>query len=225
MGVDCKSADGKFPTQFRIIVNETQQDQLYTALKQVCKVHNLDNVKVVSLGMHYQADGARPILQRYTSTMRSATASAMDHMDTADRKAHVIHKRGALKWMPVWFANDMVHGSWWFVVGSVAFVVSSVVMLENSFHHELGDDDSFLSRFRYRASWVLMIISGVFCTLGSLAFVRAVHESPPMPPLFSWYHLQSDELLGSWLFLCATLPIIPYSLIYLAASHENVSHV
>ena len=52
-----------------------------------------------------------------------------------------------------------------------------------------------------------------------MAFVRAVHEEPPMKPLFAdWYHIQSDELLGSWLFLLATLPIIPYSLIYIAAS-------
>jgi hypothetical protein len=40
-----------------------------------------------------------------------------------------------------------------------------------------------------------------------------------MKPLFTWYHFQNDELLGSWLFLFATLPIIPYCLIYLAASH------
>lgn len=61
---------------------------------------------------------------------------------------------------------------------------------------------------------------------GSLAFVRAVHEEPPMKPLFpNWYHIQNDELLGSWLFLIATFPIIPYALIYLAASGENVVYL
>jgi hypothetical protein len=59
-----------------------------------------------------------------------------------------------------------------------------------------------------------------------MAFVRAVHEDPPMKPLFgSWYHIQSDELLGSWLFLLATLPIIPYCLIYIAASNEEPIYV
>lgn len=63
--------------------------------------------------------------------------------------------------------------------------------------------------------WVLLC---VFVVTGSMAFVRAVHEDPPMKPLFAWYHLQSDELLGSWLFFFSTLPIIPYCLIYLSAS-------
>jgi hypothetical protein len=32
--------------------------------------------------------------------------------------------------------------------------------------------------------------------------MRAVNEDPPMQPIFSeYYHLQSDELLGSWLLL------------------------
>lgn len=46
------------------------------------------------------------------------------------------------------------------------FVASSVVVLYNSFDEEIGSDDSFLSRYRYRSTWVLMIICGVFCTLG-----------------------------------------------------------
>jgi uncharacterized membrane protein len=70
-----------------------------------------------------------------------------------------------------------------------------------------------------------MIISGAFFTLGSLAFVRATHENPPMKPLFTWYHLQSDELLGSWLWLLGALPVIPYCLIYIAASNENMIYL
>ena len=38
-----------------------------------------------------------------------------------------------------------------------------------------------------------------------------------MRPIFSkYYHVQNDELLGSWLFFFATLPFIPYSLVFLA---------
>jgi hypothetical protein len=105
------------------------------------------------------------------------------------------------------------------------FVLSSALTLGNSFTKDLGDDDSILSNYQYRASWLLMTISGVFCTLGSLAFMRAVHEDPPMKPLFKWYHFQSDELLGSWLFLLATLPIIPYSLIYISASDGDLVYL
>lgn len=98
------------------------------------------------------------------------------------------------------------------------FTISSALVLANSFDAILGDDDSLLSRRDYRASWLLMTISGIFCTLGSLAFARAVHDDPPMQPLLRWYHFQSDELLGSWLFLAAAAPIVPYSLLYLSQS-------
>lgn len=55
---------------------------------------------------------------------------------------------------------------------------------------------------------------------GSLAFVRAVNE-PPMKPLFPcWPHFATDELLGSWMFFIATLPAVPYSLVYLSVSRE-----
>ena len=46
-----------------------------------------------------------------------------------------------------------------------------------------------------------------------------------MKPLFTWYHLQSDELLGSWLFFFAAVPIIPYSFIYLIGSYTNLVYL
>ena len=47
--------------------------------------------------------------------------------------------------------------------------------------------------------------------------MRALHEDPPMKPMFpNYYHFQNDELLGSWLFFLATIPFIPYALIFLA---------
>ncbi len=56
----------------------------------------------------------------------------------------------------------------WFVVGSVFFAVTSLMVLLNSFDEAyLGEDDSVLSRFRYRSTWFLMVVSGVFCTLGA----------------------------------------------------------
>jgi len=74
--------------------------------------------------------------------------------------------------------------------------------------------DDFLPAADFTITWVLMIISGLFFTLGSAAFVRAFEE-PPKKPLF-WYnrHFQSDELLGAWLFLIGTAPSVPYALIF-----------
>jgi hypothetical protein len=55
-----------------------------------------------------------------------------------------------------------------------------------------------------------------------MAFMRAVHEDPPCKPLIpGFYHLQNDELLGSWLILLANVPVVPYSLIYLAKDRTN----
>jgi hypothetical protein len=54
----------------------------------------------------------------------------------------------------------------WFTIGSILFAVTSVLILANSFNGALGEDDSSLDGYHYRATWILMIVSGVFCTLG-----------------------------------------------------------
>ena len=64
------------------------------------------------------------------------------------------------------------------------------------------------------------------CThyIGSIAFLRAVND-PPMKPVFQDlhynYHIATDELLGSWCFVFATLPFIPYSLLYIQSDSNN----
>ena len=64
------------------------------------------------------------------------------------------------------------------------------------------------------ATWVLLILSSIFFTVGSYVFVRAF-ESPSKPPLFTWRHFGTDELLAAWLYLFATSPYIPYSMFYI----------
>lgn len=112
----------------------------------------------------------------------------------------------------------------WFALGSVIVVITSAMILANNYNVFLGQDDSVLTPNSFRATWVLMTVSGVFFTLGSLAFVRAMSNSPPMKPIFSWYHVASDELLGSWLFLLACVPFVPYSLIYIVQEDDNKAY-
>ncbi len=124
------------------------------------------------------------------SIMRSTIAYQMDRFQLLNTNDRIVARRGEFKWLPVVCANDLVHGSWcdfeiwfnftqlifdccgrWFVVGSVAFMVSSVVMVANSYHTpllDLGEDDSGLSPAKFRATWLLMVISGLFSTLGAL---------------------------------------------------------
>jgi hypothetical protein len=227
--INVKTMEG-LETKIRMVMIEEEKEKFYSALRTVCKRHNLDSIKQTSITAHMNQRESEwrtfQVLQPAgTSIMKSAVALAIDSFDNKSRKEHIVAKRGALKWLPVLFSNDLVHGSWWFIIGSIGFVVSSAVVLANSWSEDLGTDDSILSAREYRASWILMTISGFFCTIGSMAFMRAVQDDPPMKPFFKWYHLQSDELLGSWLFLLATVPIIPYSLIYIAASHEELVYL
>jgi hypothetical protein len=93
-------------------------------------------------------------------------------------------------------------------------------VIVNKYDLFLSDDDSNLSLAAFEASWILLLISGIFSTLASCAFVRAFHNDPPMKPIFSGTkHFGSDELLASWLFFGATFPFIPYCLIYVFASN------
>jgi hypothetical protein len=55
--------------------------------------------------------------------MRSSIARHMDVLDFKTRRERVVNKRVVFKWLPVLFANDLVHGSWWFAVGSVYITV------------------------------------------------------------------------------------------------------
>lgn len=82
--------------------------------------------------------------------------------------------------------------------GSVWVLAVAIVILYNDFNPIIGTDDSILSPTQYRVSWGLLVASGAFYTIGSLAFVRAMND-PPMRPLFSWYHFGTDELFGSWM--------------------------
>ena len=71
-----------------------------------------------------------------------------------------------------------------------------------------------------------MVVSGLFFTLGSLAFIRAMHDDPPMRALFpNIYHMQSDELLGSWLFLLGTVIFIPYCMIFVAGTTSKLLYL
>eukprot|EP00600_Ochromonadales_sp_CCMP1393_P004390 CAMPEP_0174960330 /NCGR_PEP_ID=MMETSP0004_2-20121128/3648_1 /TAXON_ID=420556 /ORGANISM="Ochromonas sp., Strain CCMP1393" /LENGTH=568 /DNA_ID=CAMNT_0016208699 /DNA_START=212 /DNA_END=1918 /DNA_ORIENTATION=+ len=218
--IKCKTTDG-FDTYFRCIMELDQFERFRKALVVASPRNNVNKLgPIPKLSEEQITQHAEQRKRGFTySVMRRTIAQAMSDHDERSRREQIIAKRGALKDLPVLFANDLIHGSWWFVVGSIGFVGTAVIALANSYQSQqiLGTDDSGLSEEDYRTTWCLMVISGVFCTLGSLAFVRALHEDPPMRPLFGgWYHVQNDELLGSWLFFFATLPFIPYSLIYLA---------
>lgn len=134
------------------------------------------------------------------------------------RQEVIVERRGAFKWLPVLCSNDLTHGSWWFVWGSFAMVLTAIVPIIQQSVTLYQQEDDFLPAIDYDITWSLLISVGIFYTLGSLAFVRAFEEPPKLPLLHNYYHFQTDELLGAWLFLIGTSPSVPYMFVFFSLS-------
>jgi hypothetical protein len=102
----------------------------------------------------------------------------------------------------------------WFVWGSLATTLTAVYPLLNRKYQFYPNEDDFMPSTDFSITWGLLIVSGTFFIAGSYAFVHAFEE-PHRQPYFYWNkHLQTDELLGAWLFLFGTAPAVPYMLIF-----------
>ena len=103
----------------------------------------------------------------------------------------------------------------WFVWGSlVSGLIALIPLIDLSIKIFHVTEASDLKALDAAATWVLLILSSVFFTIGSYVFVRAF-EAPPQPPLFKYRHFSTDELLAAWLYLFATSPYIPFSMFYI----------
>lgn len=98
-----------------------------------------------------------------TNYLRKTFIKYHDNGDPFTKREIILFRRGAFKSLPVCFSNDLVHGSWWFTLGSFESVLFSLY-----------------------------------------------------PIFYGFKHFQTNELLGAWLFLIATLPFIPYFLVFFA---------
>lgn len=150
------------------------------------------------------------------SSMRMSTRLAGKASTVSAKKIQIKESRGAFKYLlPVFFVNDMVHGSWWMLWGSaLSTIIPIFPLLDIYLNIFTVPENTNLHAFDESATWIFFIVSGIFFTVGSYVYVRA-NEEPTPPPYFNYYHLSTDELLASWLFLVATLPTIPYAIVYL----------
>jgi hypothetical protein len=152
----------------------------------------------------------------HESSMRLATDQipALNQQEfTRNRRKRIFMRRGAFEWLPIYCSNDLVFGSWCFVVGSVIATLIPIVPLLDLFYG-FWTQTGTLPILDDAATFVLLIISGVFFTLGSLAFVRATEEPPLKPLLHDWEHFETDELLAAWLFLLGTVPFPAFMGLY-----------
>ncbi len=229
VGIKVSCKDNNLETSFRILLSTTDTECFCSALSLVSRRHNIpffqnSNISHSSSEVIQTKKDVYAISPYRFSFIRTNVVKNIDKVEQKNIFNEIRRRRGSFHWLPVAFSNDLVHGSWWFVLGSVLTFVVADLTLYNAYKNVIGEDDSNLTREGYRVAWALVVASGFFCVVGSLAFVRAMSD-PPMKPLFKWYHFSSDELFGSWMFLLAMLPAVPYSLIYLAELHEFIYFV
>ena len=109
----------------------------------------------------------------------------------------------------------------WFLYGSFFATMISFIPLLKDIIVELEPNDDTLPALSFYETWIMLVISGFFYTLGSYAFVRAFRE-PQVSPMCSCKLFSTDELVGAWLFLAGTLPGVPFALMYWSADPSNV---
>jgi len=116
--IKCKTPDG-FETYFRCIVDLEEFDRLKAAIKEVAKVgHNVDSLGEIprfteaEIAQHQATSLNKKGEKGSQSVMRRTIAAAMNSHDVRSRHDQIVARRGALRWLPVMFDNDLIHGSW-----------------------------------------------------------------------------------------------------------------
>jgi hypothetical protein len=93
-------------------------------------------------------------------------------------------------------------------------LIPIIPLLDIYLHFFSSPEHTVLNAFANSSTWIFLIISGIFSTIGSWVFIRAFEEPPPEPIFPNIHHLCTDELLAGWLFLIAMVPAIPYSIVF-----------
>lgn len=172
----------------------------------------------------------RGIIDATDSTMRMSTENGYDTTDFSKKRkeAMIIKRRGAFFWLPVQLPNDLNHGSWYFVWGSFFWMIFPIFPLINMYHpfiESFDHDDTPMPMLKKDITYALLIASGLLFTLGSAMFVRATEEPRPVPLFVNFEHFATDELLGAWIYFFGSLPLIPYTLLFLIPYHlSSIEH-
>jgi len=115
--------------------------------------------------------------------------------------------------------TDLVWGSWWFIYGSVCQAIIPVAPLVSLFLEFWESTSTFLPLDIHVCMYALQVVVGIFFTIGSYAFLRAVHPELQAKPYFNPENRQdiscarklcmTDELWGMWCFFFGVLSGIP----------------
>jgi hypothetical protein len=76
------------------------------------------------------------------------------------------------------------------------------------------ETDDFMPASDFAITWIMLLVSGMFFTFGSAAFVHGFEEPHKRALFYNYKHFQTDELLASWMFLWGVVPFVPYMLVF-----------
>lgn len=111
----CKTSEG-YDTYFRCILDIDQFESLKAAIRIASKEHNLNSLgpipKFTEEQIEQHAENTKNMKKQPASVMRRTIAAAMNSYDVRSRHDQIVSKRGALRWLPTMFDNDLIHGSW-----------------------------------------------------------------------------------------------------------------
>lgn len=127
------------------------------------------------------------------------------------QQQHQKQQKRFFAWLPAHgMSSDLVYGSWWFIFGSIFSALIPLVPLVSLYVGWWPDTSTFLPLDIHVTAYVLLIVVGVFFTVGSYAFLRAVHPRLKDIPLFNKDYerkenlgllqrqCMTDELFGMW---------------------------
>lgn len=110
ISVSCRK-DG-IETSFRCVLGEDELNRFYEAVRAHVPSHSIDT-NMTTLHRTESTDESRLATQ---SVMRTAITHAMDRFESSNNKSAIVRRRGAMRFLPVYFRNDLVHGSWYVLV-------------------------------------------------------------------------------------------------------------
>jgi hypothetical protein len=109
-GITVNCHRNNIETSFRCILNEKQFKQFSEAVRHYIPDHTFEEeLKQVTPKQTQLIPTGTRITQ---SVMRQAIADAMSNNEKMTSREKILRRRGAFGFLPVLFANDLVHGSW-----------------------------------------------------------------------------------------------------------------
>jgi hypothetical protein len=147
--VECRrDSESGLVTFFRCLLPRYEVYELCEVIRRHCRDHNIDeflsifHARQAALGKFKLIDDSSP---EDIKSMPRGLARQLDQYERRKEKEKIIARRGAFRGLPVFFTNDLVHGSWWYLFGSLFMtVIASIVLWTTYSDTRLGTDDSIL---------------------------------------------------------------------------------